>query len=284
MACLRTLGIQDAVPALALSSAEGWNQTEKDWLFLIQNPENICLAYEIDGRLAGTATAIKFGNELAWIGMVLVHELHRGKGISKILLTRLLDDLKSCRCIKLDATPAGQPVYEKLGFCEEYQVHRLIRHPQSYVRSEHNTWQLPEKINVAFIEEIIDYDQKNYGVDRSQLITYLIREYPESAWMIKDKGKVAGFVLGRNGSRFHHLGPMTADSVEISKALFSHILPNFNGQPLVADVSGNQPEMLEWLKTAGFILSRSFMRMYFEVNCIVEVPEKQFLISGPEFG
>ena len=122
---LRQMQLSDIKAGMRLSTAEGWNQTEKDWKFLIANSQNICLAAEADDKVVGTTTAINYSNQIAWIGMVLVDKNYRGKGISKMLLENVLEKLKPCRSIKLDATSAGREVYKKFGFKDEYSITRM---------------------------------------------------------------------------------------------------------------------------------------------------------------
>src|SRR5690554_4567594 len=135
MAGLRRLTEADADQALELSTAEGWNQTKNDWLFLIRNAENVCLAFEVDRAVVATATAIVYQKELAWIGMVLVHKQHRGKGYSKLLLLKLLETVGSTKYILLDATPAGVPVYKRFRFRARCKIYRIVTEQSEYRRS-----------------------------------------------------------------------------------------------------------------------------------------------------
>ena len=79
MIFIKKLTIQDIEQAIKLSNAEKWNQTEKDWGLLIRNPQNICLAAKDGENIIGTATAINYANDVAWIGMVIVHKEYRGR-------------------------------------------------------------------------------------------------------------------------------------------------------------------------------------------------------------
>ena len=97
-----------------------WSYVRNRW-----KPENICLAAIEDQKVIGTATAINYSNQVAWIGMVLVDQEYRGRGVSKLLLTGLFEKLNSCKSIKLDATPAGKPVYQKFDIKTEYLIHRM---------------------------------------------------------------------------------------------------------------------------------------------------------------
>jgi GNAT superfamily N-acetyltransferase len=84
-----------------------------------------CFVAELDGTSAGTTTTCVF-NGVAWVAMVLVDKSLRGKGIGTGLLKHALDHLKkrNVRTVRLDATPAGRPIYEKLGFVPEYELAR----------------------------------------------------------------------------------------------------------------------------------------------------------------
>ena len=110
---------------LAYLLTEGWNQTMKDWRLLLDNPDNVCIVAEKDNRVAGTATALNHGNKVAWIGMVLVDKSLRGQGAGKMLLENIINRLQHIKSVKLDATPAGEPLYRKLGFIAEYKIFRM---------------------------------------------------------------------------------------------------------------------------------------------------------------
>ena len=72
---LRCLRSDDLDFANSFSREAGWNQTRPDWeRFLCLAPQG-CFLAESDGRPAGTATTTAYGNDLAWIGMVLVTKL-----------------------------------------------------------------------------------------------------------------------------------------------------------------------------------------------------------------
>src|SRR3954469_25862137 len=207
---IRPMQLNDVEDGMRLSTAEGWNQTEKDWKFLIENPANICLVAETDNKVIGTTTAINYSNEVAWIGMVLVDGDYRNIGVSKLLLTDILEKLKSCKSVKLDATPAGQQVYKKFGFEDEYSITRMIN---SSVKSFPNTDDkiaFVESIQPKDIKKIAEFDKVMFGTNRIKLIEYLITEYGHKSWLLRRSNSIKGFVSGRDGNNFHHIGPVIA--------------------------------------------------------------------------
>ena len=123
---IRQMTIDDVQLGLKLTGQAGWNQTDSDWLrFLKMEPEG-CFAAEIGGRSVGTTTTCLFEG-IAWIAMVLVDVDCRGKGVGTELLKYALNylDNRKVKTVRLDATSAGQPIYEKLGFVPEYQLARF---------------------------------------------------------------------------------------------------------------------------------------------------------------
>ena len=120
---IRPMGVADLQLGLRLTRQAGWNQTESDWLrFMDLQPEG-CFVAEIDGASVGTTTTCVFGS-VAWVGMVLVEVNARRKGVATALLKHALNFLEKqqVKSIRLDATAAGLPVYEKFGFTPEYQL------------------------------------------------------------------------------------------------------------------------------------------------------------------
>lgn len=284
MVDLRRLEFRDIEQAIQLSKAEKWNQTEKDWELLIGNPQNICLAATVDDKVIGTATAINYENDVAWIGMVLVDKEFRGQKISKMLLTNLIENSADCTSLKLDATPAGQPVYKKFGFTDEYLVHRCT----SFSVLKNDLFPergIPvESAGLYDIQEIIEFDKQIFGANRKQLIEYLLTNYPGKSWMLRQNGQITGIALGRKGNRFHHIGPVLASNSEDAIKLIAKSLGGLENQPVVVDILDDKIELMNWLSTIGFTKQRFFVRMYRNENSYPGLPKNQFLICGPEFG
>ena len=280
---IRHLQISDIREAMKLVVAESWNQTEKDWELLISGDGNICLAAEIDGRLVATATAINYDNIVAWIGMVLVNKKQRGRGISKLLLNALFEKLKTCQSIKLDATPAGQPVYKKLGFSDEYSISRMVNKAVN-VEAEAASKLIPQKIKETDVAEIINFARRVFGAGRSGLIRILIKENQNKSLLLKESNKITGFVLGRMGNRFYQIGPLSASNKDVAIALVLAVLKELEGVPVVVDVPDDKQELIDWLSSIGFEKRRFFIRMFQHENRFPGEVESYYLIGGPEFG
>src|SRR6516164_8335744 len=110
---IRTMTSADIPAGMRLKEISGWNQTADDWQRFLDASHQGCFV---------------------WVGMVLVDPAHRGQGIGTALLEKAIAylDAAGIPAIKLDATPAGKPIYQKLGFLSEYEIERWVlrRTPQ----------------------------------------------------------------------------------------------------------------------------------------------------------
>ena len=280
---VRSMRPGDIVYAMKLSNAEGWNQTEDDWKLLIESPQNVCLVAEYNKKIIGTTTAMNYANQIAWIGMVLVAKESRGQGVSKLLLTNILKKLESFESIKLDATPAGKQVYQKFDFKDEYLITRVVTVSMKNLSFDDDTI-LAESIRLKDIEEIIALDEHVFGTNRRQLIESLIKRYPHKAWLLKRNNSIAGFALGREGNKYHHVGPVFGSTINDVKMLIRKALKELINQPVVIDVLYEKQDLINWLNSIGLTKQRHFVRMYRKENLFPGIVNKQYLICGPEFG
>ncbi len=115
---LRTLTTDDIPAGMRLKDLAGWNQTPADWSCFLDSSPRGCFAAEVEGKVVGTAATMVYEQRFAWIGMVLVDPEFRGRGIGTRLLEKTIEHLDAIgiATMKLDATPAGRPIYQKLGF------------------------------------------------------------------------------------------------------------------------------------------------------------------------
>ena len=280
---VRPMLLTDLKMAMDLAISEGWNQTEKDWRLLLDNPSDKCLVAESNGNVIGTATAINYAGIESWIGMVLVNKEYRRHGIGRKLMTSIIESLKGIRAIKLDATPAGQPVYEKLGFIEEYILYRMVCQSFEGIRPVDDP--SVEPVQQEDLDEIIKFDSSIFGVDRTYLVSTIRNNYPQKAFVLRSNGKVTGYILGRDGVKFNYIGPVFANSTADAILLLSRALKTIpKGSSIAIDVMGNRNELTGWLESNGFQTQRQFTRMYLDSNPFPGKVENQYLISGPEFG
>lgn len=280
---IRPLISDDLNQALSLSSSEGWNQTEKDWRLLIENPDNTCIAAEHENRIIGTATALNHNGKVAWIGMVIVDKSCRGQGVGKLLMTTIIEKLNNFESVKLDATPAGLPLYKKLGFTEEYMIDRMLNLSVPDIEIT-NSGVETEIIRKSDFASILTSDKPVFGTSRNYLLERLLTDYPEKALKIENNKAVTGFIIGRNGLKYNYMGPLVAMDEDSARLLITRALVKLKGQPVILDIPQDKKDTVIWLESLGFQKQRHFTRMFLKSNLYKGITKNYYLISGPEYG
>jgi len=127
-------------------------------------------------------------------------------------------------------------------------------------------------------------DELVFGENRTSLIEFLVREYPGKAWLLKRNNSIAGFALGRDGSKYHQIGPVMASTFTDAKILITKAVKELENKPIVVDIPYDKEDLINWLNSIGFIRQRHFVRMYKKENPFPGNVDKQNLICGPELG
>jgi GNAT superfamily N-acetyltransferase len=272
------------IPAgMRLKQAAGWNQTAADWQrFLNASPEG-CFVATVDGRVCGTAATITYpgirDDTLAWIGMVLVDPEYRGRGIGTQLLEHAIEylDSRNVTTIKLDATPAGQPIYRAAGFNEEFAIERW----QLRKRQSHKSPQTSE--HRRDLHPLLEWDREIFAADRSALLTSIHAAAPEFTFTVTNAGELAGYCLGRHGTRADHLGPWIAEDEDTAQVLLEGFLDQSAASIVFVDVLANNFGK-DLVQSHGFEFSRPLLRMFRGQNHFSGHPEFACAVIGPEFG
>jgi|SRR5579872_2166131 len=242
---LRVLTAADIPGGMRLKETAGWNQTELDWRNVMALAPEGCFGIESDGDLRATATAVAFGQELGWIGMVLTDPAYRGRGFARCLMEHAIGHLqqRGVRRIKLDATDMGRPLYERLGFRAEGGIERWA-------------WQgggtPSQQVGPLVMDAALD--RAAFGADRSALLEVLARI--ESASV-----PGAGFAMGRPGSNGAFFGPCVARSADAARRLAGWFLERHSGERVYWDILPANRDAAALARECGFERARELIRM-----------------------
>lgn len=313
--------VEADIPAgLELCRASHWNQVERDWRrFLTWDPRCAVVAVR-DGRVIGTVVTVRYAEHrapgmvmgthdgpvaalresrggacrFAWVAMMLVDPGERGRGVGRALLTRglaLLDDVET---VRLDATPAGEPLYRTLGFVEESRLTRLQRAagagaPPSAVDA---LGLRVRPIQTSDWDAIAALDARVFAADRRAMLEWLSEGAPEYAWVATapTEPRIVGYVFGRRGYNFDHIGPVIADDTDTAARLVRACLTanarrdRDPDRACILDVPVEQTAWRRWLTEAGFVEQRPFLRMSRGRAAPAGEPSILFASLGPEFG
>jgi GNAT superfamily N-acetyltransferase len=279
---LRVMTKQDIPGGLRLNTIAGWNQTEFDWnCFLTGNPDG-CFVMEDGAKVVGTAATLSYENRFAWIGMVLVDPEFRQQGIGTKLLEKTIEflDDTGISTIKLDATPAGKPLYERLGFVTEYEIERWLLKRPARLNFAASGASLPTKR----LSEVFTHDRNIFGADRSVLLRSLNEQAPHFTQVKCFGSQIQGYAFGRRGLFADHLGPWMARDHAAARTLLAEFLRRSSRETVIVDALKSNRMAGQVLHDHGFSVARLLTRMYRGRNSFPAKPESLCAILGPEFG
>jgi len=278
---LRRLAGSDLAFAHSLSCGTGWNQTRRDWERFLELGPDDCFLAEVEGSAAGTTTTTIYRKELAWIGMVLVDPSFRRRGIGTLLLEtalRHLRDRMKIPCIRLDATPEGRPLYEKLGFVAEWDLQRWAKNEAK--PTDFGTPCSKEAERSALPPVALVLDHTVFGADRSILLETL-RVSSDGFRLLPD----GSFGFRRSGQRAQYLGPITVTSPESGLALAEGLIADCPPEsPLLWDLPILNPIATQLATRLGFSPVRHLTRMRLGSDGPIQDPSRIFGIAEPALG
>jgi len=279
------LSPSELADADALVREANWNQLPADWRIFIERGR-LYVAQTADGRIVATTAILPYGGRFAWISMVLVAGEFRRRGLATLLMRRAMDELAASSLVPvLDATPDGRAVYHALGFEDSWGFHRLTRRERQAAAapSAPPAGVVIRPVTSEDWSALSAYDALAFGADRSAVLAGLRGRLPTAELVAERDGRVAGFLLGRDGRLARHLGPLVAEDDAIAQALLARALDGLEG-PLFVDLADDKVQVRSFLDAHAFTAVRPLTRMLFGSAKRFDAAARTFAVIGPEFG
>jgi len=254
----RNFTAADIPTAHTLSMVCSWPHRPEDWQFAAE--QGTGFAAEENGVVIGTGLCWKYGTERGSLGLVIVSPEHQGRGIGRKLMELLLEELGP-RITFLHATPAGRPLYEKLGFnvcdtLEQFQGNVGETLPVTLPDGERL-----RPATTADFPALIELATRASGLERKTMMSALL-EMGENVVLERDS-EIIGFSNLRRFGRGLVIGPMVAmrspDDLR-AKALIGYWLNSREGQFIRIDVPSGS-SLADWLVAQGLKCVDSIVKM-----------------------
>ena len=270
---VRLMTHDDISFGMRLKTAAGWNQTEADWRrFIDDSPGGVFVA-EWEGVPVATLCNI-VSDGIGWIGMVLVDESHRRKGIATRLMRHAIAEMDrtGIPTARLDATPMGKSLYERLGFSVDYDLVRYEGKP-----SPHGV--LDDAVRPAEesdYEEILALDARVKNINRRRVLTRFFHECPDHLWVYREGPQtsgspisgspisgypISGYIAAREGTRAWQIGPCMALHPDAGQALLATVFRHFRDATIFVDVLAENQSAVDYVRAAGLEQQRPLTRM-----------------------
>jgi GNAT superfamily N-acetyltransferase len=288
---IRPLTVEDIPGAMELKNALGWNQTPEDWRRFLELSPGGGFKAVVGKRLVATAIAYVF-DRVCWIGMVIVRDDFRHRGVGRRIMGRCLEFSaeKNCSLVVLDATREGVSLYSGLGFRPEY----LVGTVRGTVSRQDTRNRNPEglrirRIDFKDLDPIVSLEACALGAVREALLVYLVREHPGRGFVCRDtEGRLQGFVLYRRGHHSVQVGPMIARGDEPAGHLLGAVVADLcsfdEPAAVVLTVPMNNSGMQRLLRSYRLSADPRLTRMTRGRKRLHAREDLVYALSGPEKG
>ncbi|MGO7042778.1 GNAT family N-acetyltransferase [Rhizobium acaciae] len=226
--------------AVALSRQAGWPHRTEDWQLALALSDGR-VAVE-DGKVVGTVLVTPYKEDCATINMVIVDETMRGRGLGRKLMDAALLAAGD-RPLRLVATTAGLPLYQKLGFHETGTVAQHQGLAGDIAASAET-----QAATDADLPAIVALDRLAFGADREGLLSYFAGIGAFA--VLRSDGHVSGFACLRPFGRGEVIGPVVAADLGQARKLIEHFIARRPGRFLRVDTTA-ETGLSPWLVEQG---------------------------------
>lgn len=235
----------DIPAAHALSVHLKWPHREADWAMVQRTSEGFVA--EHDGQLVGVAFACHQG-AYSSIGLVIVSDQHRSKGIGRRLMNLCLD-AAAPRTPILNATESGVPLYVSMSFVEYARIQQHQGVPQTPPVPAAMGAGLCREVTEAEYPQVIELANAGSGLDRTAVLNDLL-PMAECVVGVKVHGQLKGCALLRRFGRGHLIGPVVAQNLEQAQQMITHLLDLIPGAFVRFDILADCG-LVDWLEGLG---------------------------------
>jgi GNAT superfamily N-acetyltransferase len=221
----------DVAAAHKLSLDVGWPHRLEDWRFVARlGAGHVALD---GGAVVGTILTWKHDRRNASLGMVIVDPGYQGRGIGKRLMRLALRDVAG-RAVMLNATPAGQPLYAKLGFkaIDAVEQHQGMAARVPVVALARGERLRP--VGASDVPKLLALATSAAGLSRARVLPRLL-EVGEGIVLARGE-EVIGFAIFRRFGRGYAIGPVVAPDAARAQALVGHWAAMHPGKFLRIDI------------------------------------------------
>lgn len=268
---------EQSIPQLiGLSEKVGWDYDEPE-IKTIMASGRVYGHMTTTGEIIACAAIVPYKEDLASLGMVIVHPDYRRLGLGKAATMKCVQSLPDSVPIILISTPEGKPMYEQLGFklvdgvqkfvCDSYQTQ-----PMNFDMSEYTI----EPFQSSYLPQIVELDQAACGVRRDKFLAVRIEQAKDAIVAKNNSGNVVGYALSIRGTVNLLIGPIVAPNHDVAMNLLDRLVIG-NKNRIRIDIPQGQTEF-------GSVLMRYGFRMVSQPPIMVlnrdELPKR----SGQLFG
>lgn len=223
----RPITAADIPAAHTLSARVGWSHRLEDWAMLQRLADGfVC---ERAGQVVGSSFACHQG-DFSLIGLVIVDDAYQGLGIGRRLMELALATVAP-RTALLNATPAGAPMYLKMGFREYARIEQWqgVATPLAAAGGTRD-------LRAADRSRLHALASAGSGLQRGAVLDEVLASALQGIG-VEHEGQVASFALLRPFGRGLSIGPVIARDEHEAWQLVCTLLSRVAGEFVRIDIA-----------------------------------------------
>jgi GNAT superfamily N-acetyltransferase len=250
-----TIAAMDAVMQRAYGVASFRTSLDR---FAAAQPDGLAVVEEAGAVIGAGCCVANTDGGFGWIGLVATEPGAQRRGIGTAITTFLSEVLAEHGCASvLDASAAGGPVYERMGFadCGVTRVFGFDGEADGGARSTSEPSSC-KAFTASDFDDVVAFDGSRFGASRPALLAKLMEQHGERALVLRRATGLTGYLVAQETT----LGPVIADDRESLSALISaslrldwSVAPRINVPP--------ESVHLEALSALGFNQRRQLRHM-----------------------
>ncbi len=234
--------------ALAMTSAEGWTSTRRDFEELLEYDPLGCFIGEIEAEPIGMVCAVSY-QKFGFVGNLIVDKSCRGQQCGRTLMEHAMRYLQThgAQSILLDGVPEAVTLYERLGFRKICRSLRL----EGVMVGEGSRDVRPMRQDD--LTPIARLDASLFGGRRDRFLRMRYAAYPEYCKLLEIDDEIHGYIMGSTSGDSIRIGPWAMmKSGTSTERLLLGFAQDAAKRTLKAGVLENNTESLDLLHKYGF--------------------------------
>lgn len=244
------LNEQDIPQLIGLSEKVGWDYDEPE-IKTIMESGTVYGHRTKNGEITACAAIVPYKEDLASLGMVIVHPDYRRLGLGKAVTIKCVQSLPDSVPIMLISTTEGKPMYEQLGFKTVDSVQKFLcdsfQRPMNLDMSEYTI----EPFQSSYLPQIVELDQAACGARRDKFLAVRIEQAKDAIVVKNSSGNVVGYALSIGETVNALIGPIVAPNHEVAINLLDSLVIGSENRIRI-DIPQGQTEFGSILLRCGF--------------------------------
>lgn len=235
---------------IRLAESQHWPAEVMTWSLLF-NIGNVYGVRDDAGTLVGVVGVVRYDRNLATIGGLLVAPGYEGLGLGSFLTRFAIASVRPIGRIWLTATDQAKSLYSHLDFVE---VGQCVRYA-GYFDNSISKLNKCRDVRCADIEDIVNFDKKLTGSDRSSLISAIF-SIAEISAILHDSERVMAYGMVWRSAGELVIGPVVGDDAASLLRMLDHLKSRIHGNVRI-EIDLKNRLAVDWAIRSGLVACSS---------------------------